>query len=134
MSDHGISQAPMKREDDVAFDVADRLRKARELAGYDQGELSRLIDVSRTTISNYEHRHVRPVRNTVKLWAMATGVPYTWIMTGVWPDNSRGDTGKVRGTSARSSTDRASDYGSLVRQIRPGRHADPRGNNMRNPA
>ena len=134
MSEHGIITGKALRPDDVSFDVADRLRKAREMAGYEQGELAKMIDVSRTTVGNYEHRHVRPVRNTVKLWAMATGVPYTWIMTGVWPDDSRGDTGTVMGAGARSSTDRASDYGSLVRQIRGPRHADPPGDNPGIPA
>ena len=120
--------------DDVAWDVADRLRKSREAAGLEQVELAERIEVSRQTVGNYENRRVQPQKTTIMLWALVTGVPVQWLRTGVWPEDSRGDTGRVRGTSARSSTDRASDYGSLVRQIRPGRHADPRGTNMRNPA
>ena len=106
----------------LSFDMADRLRKAREVNGYDQGELALLIDVSRATVVNYEHRNVKANRNTIKLWAVACGVPAEWIFTGVWPEDEpdQGLQGEVKGgpaggnlnRGARSSTDRASDYGS----------------------
>ena len=80
--------------EDVVFDIADRLRKARELAGYDQSQMADLIDVSRATVSNYEHRHTRPMINNVKMWALATGLPFEWIWTGRWPGTNPRDTGQ----------------------------------------
>lgn len=62
--------------------VADRLRKARESAGLEQGELAELAGVSRATISAAENGHRSPSRATVRLWAMATGVPLGWIEQG----------------------------------------------------
>ena len=65
-----------------SWSISDRLRKAREHAGLEQGELAAAIDVSRTTISNYERGHVSPRRIVVRQWALRTGVPFDWLMTG----------------------------------------------------
>ncbi len=61
--------------------INDRLRKARESAGLEQTELARVAGISRATISATENGH-RPSRSTVRLWAMATGVPVGWIEQG----------------------------------------------------
>ncbi len=67
------------------FDIADRLRKARETAGIDQADLEQLTGVSRATISNYERRITQPKRPNVIAWAMATGVDADWLLTGAVP-------------------------------------------------
>lgn len=54
--------------------MADRLRKARESAGLEQGELAEAMGVSRQSISSAERGAARPRRLTVRAWAMATGV------------------------------------------------------------
>lgn len=62
--------------------VADRLLKARTSAGLEQAELAAITGLSRQTISNYERGAVTPRRSGVNLWALATGVPVSWILTG----------------------------------------------------
>lgn len=62
--------------------VADRLRKAREVAGLEQAELARDIDVARQTVGNYERGAVQPRRIVLKAWALRTGVPLEWLETG----------------------------------------------------
>ena len=59
--------------------VADRLRKARESAGYEQTALARELGVAKNTISNYERGAVAPRRSVVMAWAMATGVDLDWL-------------------------------------------------------
>lgn len=67
------------------FTLRDRCRKARKDAGLEQGELADRIEVSRTTISNYETGKVgeRPMRSTLKRWALTCNVDPEWLMTGV---------------------------------------------------
>lgn len=64
------------------IEVRHRLRIAREFAGLEQKELAELIGVSRTTIGNAETGVVKPRRITVNAWALACGVPASWILTG----------------------------------------------------
>lgn len=72
------------------------MRKAREDAGLDQGQLAELIGVSRNTVSGTERRTNNPRKHVVMAWAMATGVPYEWLVTGEYettpgPDGTEGD-------------------------------------------
>lgn len=64
----------------------DRLRKAREDAGLDQGELGALVGIGRTTIGNYERGVTVAKRPVLLAWSMATGVPLEWLRDG---DNER---------------------------------------------
>jgi transcriptional regulator with XRE-family HTH domain len=63
----------------------DRLRKAREMLGMGQREFADHIGVSHQTITNAEkgHRAVRKI--TLNAWALATGVPASWLETGETP-------------------------------------------------
>ncbi|NAZ17900.1 helix-turn-helix domain-containing protein, partial [Glutamicibacter soli] len=75
-----------------------RLRIAREFAGFDQVEFAAKTGISRATISAAENGHRRPIRSTVKLWALATGVNTIWLETGNIPagnDGGDGDGGMV---------------------------------------
>ena len=68
------------------WSVADRLRKAREHAGLEQGQLADLIGISRNSVSNYE-RGARTARRPVLVsWALATGVPLAWLEHGQAPN------------------------------------------------
>ena len=67
------------------FTVGDRLKKARELAGYEQGDFAELIGVSKSTVSNHERDITRPKVIVLRAWAMATGVPMEWLETGKEP-------------------------------------------------
>ena len=64
------------------IEVRHRLRIAREFAGLEQEQLAELIGVSRTTVSNNEKGRVYPRKILVNAWALACGVPATWIWTG----------------------------------------------------
>lgn len=68
-----------------------RLRIAREYAGLEQIELAELIGVSRSTVGNAEKGRVRPRKIVVNAWAMACGVPASWLVTGLPPDNGPDD-------------------------------------------
>jgi len=69
-----------------------RLRIAREYAGYDSGELADIIGVSRNTISNAESGRVKARTIVINAWAMACGVPKSWLITGEQPGNHPGPT------------------------------------------
>lgn len=67
---------------------SDRLRKARESAGLEQGELAEMAGLSRTGVSNAETGRTEPRKSTVMLWALATGVSFEWLMTGEAPQET----------------------------------------------
>lgn len=68
------------------FTIGDRLRKAREEAGLDQGDFAIATGISRGTISNYERDEGTPKLPYLTVWAMRTGVPVKWLQTGEYPD------------------------------------------------
>lgn len=70
------------------IEMRHRLRIAREYADMDQRELALRMGVTRSTISNCEAGKVNPQRTTINLWALACGVPATWITTGMPPANN----------------------------------------------
>lgn len=75
------------------IEVRHRLRIAREFANLDQKELADLIGVSRTTVGNAETGFVKPRKITINAWALACGVPASWILTGEDTSPGGGPTG-----------------------------------------
>lgn len=73
--------------------LGDRLRKARVEKGYSTAELAQKIGMSRATVSSAENGKNEPYKNTVKLWALATGVDFYWLLTGETPAPSDDGTG-----------------------------------------
>jgi transcriptional regulator with XRE-family HTH domain len=69
------------------IELRHRLRIAREYAGYDQGQLADAIGVSRNTIGNAETGRVAIRKVVLNAWALACGVPATWILTGKPPED-----------------------------------------------
>lgn len=67
------------------IEMRHRLRIAREYAGYDRDQLADLIAVSRNTIGNAESGRAAPRRIMINAWALACGVPVSWILTGEHP-------------------------------------------------
>lgn len=66
------------------FTICDRLRKARELTGLDQGPFAKEIGVSRGTVSTYEREEDAAFKPIVmQAWALRTGVPVEWLLTGM---------------------------------------------------
>lgn len=68
------------------WDVSDRLRKARESAGFKQNELADLTGWSRATIAGVEQGVRPPKRALLIAVALATGVDLVWLETGKTPD------------------------------------------------
>lgn len=65
--------------------VHHRLRIAREWAGLEQSELADLIGISRQSVSKAESGKTEPRRITLNAWALATGVPVSWLRNGEAP-------------------------------------------------
>lgn len=74
------------------IEVKHRLRIAREFAGLEQDELAVLMGVARNTVINAEKGHRQPRKIVLNAWALACGVPVTWIKTGGLPNPFEGDT------------------------------------------
>jgi transcriptional regulator with XRE-family HTH domain len=72
--------------------VKHRLRIAREFAELEQDQLAERIGVSRSTIGNAERGIVKPRKITINAWALACGVPASWIESGTPPEDRPGPT------------------------------------------
>jgi transcriptional regulator with XRE-family HTH domain len=83
MSEHpAMTQIP-------AWDTADRMRKALREADLGVQEMADYLDVARNTVSNWINGRIEPSTQTLRLWAMRTGVPFEWLTAGTDP-NGRG--------------------------------------------
>jgi transcriptional regulator with XRE-family HTH domain len=59
------------------FHLGDRLRKARESAGYYNAvDFAPLVDISRDTLRKYERNETRPRRHVLVAWADVCGITY----------------------------------------------------------
>lgn len=67
------------------LDLTDRmviaLRKAPD-GGMTALEMAAYLDVSRASVANWLHGKIVPSTQTLRLWAMRTGVPFEWLRTG----------------------------------------------------
>lgn len=61
------------------------MRKALRTSGVSAQQMADYLDVSRNTISNWINGRVTPSTQSVRLWAIRTGVPYEWLQNGVQP-------------------------------------------------
>jgi len=65
------------------MDLAERLRKARRVAGMSQQELARALGVTRSAVSNWESVNpAHPASANMALLANALQVSFEWIATG----------------------------------------------------
>lgn len=60
--------------------LGDRLAKARRTADVGSAEMAGLLDVSRTTISNYESGRTEPTARVLRIWSDVTGVSVDWLL------------------------------------------------------
>lgn len=67
------------------FDLADRMRKALRSSGVGVMEMADYLGVARNTISNWINGHVAPSKQSLRLWALRTGVDFEWLQTGEKP-------------------------------------------------
>ncbi|QNQ91501.1 helix-turn-helix domain-containing protein [Corynebacterium poyangense] len=75
------------------FELSDRMRKAREVAGLTQDELSERSGVGRATIARIEYGKGTPRRASLIALAFATGVDLHWLETGETPAGNSPDGG-----------------------------------------
>ena len=75
------------------FDRSDRLRKALQVSDVEVQEMADYLGVSRTSVSNWINGRVPPSKQTLRLWALRTGVPLGWLETGQDPTVQPGPEG-----------------------------------------
>lgn len=83
-----VSDPPEEDGTIPEWDLADRLRKALRYSDLRVQELAAYLDVSRNTVSNWINGRVEPSVQSQRLWALRTGVPYSWLAGRRNPDNS----------------------------------------------
>ena len=84
-----------------AFDMADRLDKAMRVAGLTREDMAEALDVSVGTVGNYRSGRTEPSKLQIKEWAVRTGAPFEWLLTGHEPSdptNRRISVPKVAGS------------------------------------
>lgn len=59
--------------------LADRIRKARELKGWEQGELADALYRNRSSVSNWERGANHPTDRVIRAIAELTGVDENWL-------------------------------------------------------
>ena len=64
------------------WDVADRMRKSLREADLGVQEIADYLDVSRNTVSTWINGRIEPSVQTLRLWALRTGVSYEWLAGG----------------------------------------------------
>lgn len=66
----------------IKWDRPDRMRKSLRLAGMSVQEMADYLDVDRSTVSTWINGRIEPTYTTQRLWALRTGVPFTWLHHG----------------------------------------------------
>lgn len=61
------------------WDTADRMKKALREADLGVQEIAEYLGVSRNTVSTWINGRIEPSKQTLRLWAMKTGVPFDWL-------------------------------------------------------
>ena len=70
-----------------AFSQGDRMRKAMDVAGISVNELAAEFGVNRNTVSRWLNDLNEPSVKTLKVFAMRTGAPLAWLITGDLNEN-----------------------------------------------
>jgi transcriptional regulator with XRE-family HTH domain len=65
---------------------------ALEASDVKVAEMADELGVGRNTVGNYLAGRTQPSRSTLRVWALRTGVPFEWLLTGTITDN--GDPGQ----------------------------------------
>lgn len=77
----------------LQFDLSDRLRKSMTVAGLSVQDMADYMDASRNTVSRWINGAREPKLSTLRLWAMRTGVPLEWIVSGEITEKSPSPSG-----------------------------------------
>lgn len=73
-----------------AWDLADRLRKSLRESGVGVQEMADYLEVSRNTVSAWINGRTPPSGQSIRLWALRTGLPYEWLRDGIEPKQPHG--------------------------------------------
>ena len=73
----------MTQERVPEFTQGDRMRLALRDSGTSVQAMADYLDVGRSTVSTWLNGRIRPGKQTLRLWALHTGVPLEWLETGV---------------------------------------------------
>lgn len=78
----------------LQFTQSDRLDKALRLSGVTGREMADYLGITPSTVSRYINGKADVPLQTVRLWALRTGVPFRWLQTGETPAGDDPDGGK----------------------------------------
>jgi transcriptional regulator with XRE-family HTH domain len=67
------------------FTLGDRLTRSMRDAGIGVQDMATYLGVARNTVSTWLHDRITPNTQTLRLWALRTGVPLEWLQTGQCP-------------------------------------------------
>ncbi|WP_353709512.1 helix-turn-helix transcriptional regulator [Cellulosimicrobium sp. ES-005] len=83
------------------------MRKSLRLTGIGVQDMADYLEVSRNTVGTWINGRITPSAQTIRLWAMRTGVPYRWLRDGETP--AQGDPGGGEGLPRLDLNQRPSD-------------------------
>jgi transcriptional regulator with XRE-family HTH domain len=76
-------------------DLPDRMAKSLLAKGLSVQQMADLLEVNRNTVGAWINRRNKPSRQTLKLWAQYTDVPYEWLRDGTWPKDNPGHSSQL---------------------------------------
>lgn len=94
------------------FETHDRVRKALSVAGVTSAELAEYAGITPETMSRYLNGRTRFPLAVLRLAAMRTGVPFSWLQTGEAPSPS-GDGASADECAIRDSNPEPADLESV---------------------
>jgi transcriptional regulator with XRE-family HTH domain len=74
-----MSEQPATPPDVPEWDIADRMRKALRHARLGVQEIADYLGVDRSTVSTWINGRIDPSTQTLRLWALRTGVSLAWL-------------------------------------------------------
>lgn len=86
-----MSTSTAERQSIPQWDLADRMAKALRESRMSVQQMADYLEVHRNTVSAWLHGRTPPSSQTVRLWALRTGVPYDWVRDGAGPDETGPD-------------------------------------------
>lgn len=99
------------------WDMSDRARKALRVSGISVSAMAEYLGVTRETAGRYINGKAEMPLQTIRLWALHTGVPFEWLKTGEAPPS--GDDGASAGAPSRARTGDLQITSPAIRPLRP---------------
>lgn len=104
----------------VPWTLGDRLRKSREMSGYDAKAFAAALGISRDALRKYEHDVTTPKRPVLLSWALATGHTVDELLDhGDGPDAPAGQGNPPTSWDADPIVDLTSRFRRPMRSVRP---------------